>query len=108
MERIESRVNTASDEFRRNREVMEAGVRQLRETIDRVRLGGPEESRARHTARGKLLVRERIRRLLDPGLHFWNCRRWPPMGCTVIARARLRPGHRDRPLAGTRGGDRRQ
>jgi 3-methylcrotonyl-CoA carboxylase beta subunit len=70
MERIESRVNTASEEFRRNREVMEAGVRQLRETIDRMRLGGPEESRTRHTARGKLLVRERIRRLLDPGTPF--------------------------------------
>ena len=70
MERIESRINTASEEFRRNREVMEAAVRQLRETIDRVRLGGPEEARARHTSRGKLLVRERIRRLLDPGTPF--------------------------------------
>ena len=70
MERIESRINTASEEFRRNREVMEAAVRQLRETIDRVRLGGPQEARTRHTSRGKLLVRERIRRLLDPGTPF--------------------------------------
>src|SRR5262245_60473816 len=70
MERIESRVNTASEEFRRNREVMETAVGQLREKIDQVRLGGPEESRTRHTSRGKLLVRERIRMLLDPGTPF--------------------------------------
>ena len=30
-------------------------------------LGGPEKSRERHTARGKLLPRERVERLLDPG-----------------------------------------
>src|ERR1700758_1608238 len=70
MERIESRVNTASEEFRRNREVMETAVRQLRDKIDQVRLGGPEEARTRHTGRGKLLVRERIGRLLDPGTPF--------------------------------------
>ncbi len=70
MERIESRVNTASEEFRRNREVMEAAVRHLRERIEQVRLGGPQEARTRHTSRGKLLVRERIRRLLDPGTPF--------------------------------------
>jgi 3-methylcrotonyl-CoA carboxylase beta subunit len=70
MERIESRVNTASEDFRRNREVMEAGVRQLRERIEQARLGGPPEARARHTERGKLLVRERVRRLLDPGTPF--------------------------------------
>jgi len=70
MERIESRVKTASEEFRRNREVMENAVRLLREKIDQVRLGGPEEARTRHTSRGKLLVRERIRLLLDPGTPF--------------------------------------
>jgi len=83
MERIESRINTASEEFRRNREVMEAAVRQLRETIDRVRLGGPQEARTRHTSRGKLLVRERIRRLLDPGTPFLELSAWPPTGCTA-------------------------
>src|SRR5215472_10646765 len=70
MLRIESRVNTASEDFRRNREVMETAVGQLRERIEQVRLGGPEEARTRHTGRGKLLVRERIRRLLDPGTPF--------------------------------------
>ena len=80
MERIESRVNTASDDFRRNREVMEAAVRQLRERIEQVRLGGPEEARTRHTGRGKLLVRERVRRLLDPGTPFLELSALAPIG----------------------------
>jgi len=42
----------------------------LRERLARVRLGGDERSRAKHTARGKLLPRERIDRLLDPGSPF--------------------------------------
>src|SRR5215469_10861647 len=70
MERIESRINNASDEFRRNREVMEDAVQQMRERIEQVKLGGPPQARSRHTERGKLLVRERIRRLLDPGTPF--------------------------------------
>src|SRR5271167_3329672 len=49
---------------------MENAVRMLREKIDQVRLGGPEGARTRHTSRGKLLVRERIRLLLDPGTPF--------------------------------------
>jgi 3-methylcrotonyl-CoA carboxylase beta subunit len=70
MERIETRVNPQSEEFRRNREWMEAAAKRLRETIVRVRLGGPEASRARHVKRGKLLVRDRVRGLLDPGSPF--------------------------------------
>ena len=42
----------------------------LRAHLARVRLGGDERSRAKHTARGKLLPRERIDRLLDPGSPF--------------------------------------
>ncbi|MGH6656928.1 MAG: carboxyl transferase domain-containing protein, partial [Actinocrinis sp.] len=42
----------------------------LRATLARVRLGGDERSRAKHLARGKLLPRERIDRLLDPGSPF--------------------------------------
>ena len=43
---------------------------QLRANLARVRLGGDERARAKHTARGKLLPRERIDRLLDPGSPF--------------------------------------
>src|SRR5579883_2419402 len=70
MERIESRVNTGSEDFRRNRAVMEDAVAHLRARVEAARLGGPPEARTRHTQRGKLLVRERIRRLLDPGTPF--------------------------------------
>lgn len=43
---------------------------QLRERIAEVRKGGDEKARARHTERGKLLVRDRIDLLLDPGSAF--------------------------------------
>jgi 3-methylcrotonyl-CoA carboxylase beta subunit len=70
MERIESRVSPNSPDFKRNREVMEAQVGQLRADIDRIRLGGPENARRRHVERGKLLVRDRVKRLIDPDSPF--------------------------------------
>src|SRR5271156_828514 len=70
MERIESRINTSSPEYRQNFALMEAAVKQLREEVERVREGGPEQSRRRHLDRGKLLVRDRIRKLLDPQSAF--------------------------------------
>ena len=45
-------------------------VGQLRETVRAAGLGGPETARARHEARGKLLPRARVHRLLDPGSPF--------------------------------------
>jgi 3-methylcrotonyl-CoA carboxylase beta subunit len=70
MERIESRVNPQNPEFKRNREAMEAQVGKLRAEIERIRQGGPENARKRHVERGKLLVRDRVARLLDPGTPF--------------------------------------
>src|SRR5580658_4438985 len=70
MERIESRINTSSPEYRQNFALMEAAVKQLREAVERVRQGGPEQSRRRHLERGKLLVRDRIRKMLDPQSAF--------------------------------------
>ena len=67
MERISSRVSVNSPEFKRNREVMEAQVAQLRAAIERVRQGGPENARRRHVERGKLLVRELMEPRLPPG-----------------------------------------
>lgn len=43
---------------------------ELRARVAQAALGGPEASRDRHTARGKLLPRERVERLLDPGSPF--------------------------------------
>src|SRR6266851_3592638 len=70
MERIESRINTSSPEYRQNFALMEAAVKKLREAVERVRQGGPEQSRRRHLERGKLLVRDRITKLLDPESAF--------------------------------------
>jgi 3-methylcrotonyl-CoA carboxylase beta subunit len=70
MRRLTSALDTASDAFRRNAEVNRALAAELRERTARVRLGGPEAARERHVARGKLLPRERVDRLIDPGSPF--------------------------------------
>src|SRR5260370_29163580 len=70
MERIESHLNTSSDEFKRNKDAIEALVKRLRAEINRIREGGPEHARKRHVERGKLLARERVKKLLDPAAPF--------------------------------------
>lgn len=67
---LSSQVDTRSDTFKRNAEAMRALVADLKARTDKIRLGGGEESRKRHVARGKLLPRERVRALLDPGSPF--------------------------------------
>jgi 3-methylcrotonyl-CoA carboxylase beta subunit len=67
---LSSQIDTRSDTFKRNAEAMRAQVADLRARTDRIRLGGGEESRKRHVSRGKLLPRERVRALLDPGSPF--------------------------------------
>ena len=67
---LSSQIDTRSDTFKRNAEAMRAQVEDLRRRTDAVRLGGGEESRKRHVSRGKLLPRERVRALLDPGSPF--------------------------------------
>ncbi|HET7358168.1 MAG TPA: carboxyl transferase domain-containing protein, partial [Nocardioidaceae bacterium] len=49
---------------------MRALVDELRERLARVRVGGSEAARKKHLGRGKLLVRDRVDRLLDPGSPF--------------------------------------
>ncbi len=70
MRRIVSQVRTTSPEFLENKARMEALSAQLRERLVEARLGGPESSRKLHSSRGKLLPRERVERLLDPGTPF--------------------------------------
>ena len=53
-----------------NRETMQRLVAELRERLAKARLGGPDRARERHTKAGKLLPRERVERLLDPGTAF--------------------------------------
>ena len=70
MSAIKSKLNPRSDEFQANARAMARLVADLREKVERTALGGDEEARARHAARGKLLPRERLRLLLDPGSPF--------------------------------------
>ena len=70
MSALVSRVDPRSDSFRANAQAMQALVDDLQRQVHKVKQGGGERSRERHLARGKLLPRERIRRLLDPGSPF--------------------------------------
>ena len=67
---LKSAVDTRSELFRSNAAVMQGLVDDLREKAETVRQGGGEAARAKHTARGKLLPRDRIRTLIDPGSPF--------------------------------------
>ena len=70
MNRIATRINTRSDEFQANRESMATLVADLREKVAGIAEGGGGRVREKHLGRGKLLARERIERLLDPGSPF--------------------------------------
>ncbi len=70
MPTIESKLSTRDPTYARNRDAMTALVADLRERIAAIEQGGGDTSRARHVARGKLLPRERVRMLLDPGSPF--------------------------------------
>lgn len=67
---IHSRLDTRSGDFRANAAAMQAMVDDLRARTEAVASGGPEEARKKHLARNKLLVRDRIEALLDPGAPF--------------------------------------
>jgi 3-methylcrotonyl-CoA carboxylase beta subunit len=67
MPAIASTADPRSAEFSANAAAMRALVADLHATADRIRQGGGQAARARHAGRGKLLPRERVRALLDPG-----------------------------------------
>ena len=67
---LSSHIDTRSEDFAVNATAMGNLVADLREKTAVVERGGGEEARKRHLARGKLLPRERIRALLDPGAPF--------------------------------------
>ena len=70
MSTIKSNINTRSAEFQANASAMRGLVEDLRAQAARVALGGGEAARAKHVARGKLLPRDRVNHLLDPGTPF--------------------------------------
>ena len=63
-------IDPSSETGRRNAAEHAALVQELRDKLAAAALGGPESSRARHVARGKLLPRDRVDRLLDEGSPF--------------------------------------
>src|SRR5216683_6218713 len=67
---LQSAIDPTSAEFARNAEAMKALVADLRDKLAAATQGGSEEARGRHVARGKLLARERVNLLIDPGTPF--------------------------------------
>ncbi|SDI50108.1 carboxyl transferase domain-containing protein [Pseudomonas panipatensis] len=65
-----TQLNTRSPEYAANAATMLESVNDLRALLGRIHQGGGAAAQAKHSARGKLLVRERINRLLDPGSPF--------------------------------------
>lgn len=70
MPRIETAVNIASNDFRANAAAMAALVEDLAAKRAEAAMGGSARARERHVSRGKLLPRDRVMRLIDPGSPF--------------------------------------
>ncbi|GAB4367066.1 MAG: carboxyl transferase domain-containing protein [Kiloniellaceae bacterium] len=67
---IPSKIDPRDPQFAENRRANQALVDDLRARVERIKQGGGEAARERHLGRGKLLPRERVRRLLDSGSPF--------------------------------------
>ena len=70
MPQLDTQLNVRSADFQANALAMRAVVDDLKAQVARVAAGGGEAARAKHTARGKLLPRDRVQMLLDPGTPF--------------------------------------
>ncbi|MBS0471670.1 MAG: methylcrotonoyl-CoA carboxylase [Proteobacteria bacterium] len=70
MAQLKSSISPNTPTFKSNAAAMDALVAELRARQSTAALGGDERARRRHTERGKLLPRERVERLLDPGSPF--------------------------------------
>ena len=70
MTALRSTIDPHGRELAQNAAAMRALVADLREKLAAATQGGSEEARARHVARGKLLARERVNLLIDPGTPF--------------------------------------
>lgn len=67
---ISSKINIQSQQFATNKESMDDLLEDLQSNLLTIRAGGPESAREKHSARGKLLPRERIQYLIDEGSEF--------------------------------------
>ncbi|VFT64100.1 methylcrotonyl-CoA carboxylase subunit beta [Pseudomonas aeruginosa] len=80
---LHTQINPRSAEFAANAATMLEQVNALRTLLGRIHEGGGSAAQARHSARGKLLVRERINRLLDPARRSSSFPPSPPMRSTA-------------------------
>jgi 3-methylcrotonyl-CoA carboxylase beta subunit len=67
---FETKLNPRSADFQSNAQAMRLLVDDLKAKLAAIELGGGDAARAKHTARGKLLPRDRVQMLLDPGTPF--------------------------------------
>jgi 3-methylcrotonyl-CoA carboxylase beta subunit len=67
---LSTHLNARSEDFKANAAAMRRLVDDLNAKLERIAQGGGEDARKKHLARGKLLPRERVERLLDPGTPF--------------------------------------
>ncbi len=70
MNRFKSKVSTKSPEYKQNYEHSQKIMKEYRERLEQVKLGGPEKYRQRHEERNKMLVRDRIKKLCDRDTPF--------------------------------------
>ncbi|WP_295363958.1 carboxyl transferase domain-containing protein, partial [Arenimonas sp.] len=70
MSQLSSHIDPRDPEFQANAAQLRAAVEDLEAKLAQVALGGGEKARNKHTERGKLLPRERVAALLDPGSPF--------------------------------------
>lgn len=77
---LTSKINIRSDAFKANQAAMLSLVDDLKQKASRICLGGHEQARAKHTARGKLLARERINTLIDAGSAFLEIGQFAALG----------------------------
>jgi len=63
-------IESRSEAFQANAAAMKELVDDLRAQAERIRLGGSQSAREKHLSRGKLLARDRVRALIDPGSPF--------------------------------------
>jgi len=72
MPAIKTKIQAKSDEFKTNLEAFMPHVEKLNTLLEQIKEGGPKKARQRQKDQGKLLVRERIGKLVDQGDQFFN------------------------------------
>ena len=70
MGKLQSKIQTTSSEFKQNSSYHKQLATELRQQLEQVKAGGGEQAQKLHRQRGKLLPRERIQLIIDPGSSF--------------------------------------